>query len=187
MATVDPAAQTRFWNSFRIATEDIREGLYVGQATAADGHWTKWAYFCARVALEPLLVAYKDPVPILNAFAWDYQTGNITPNSRGVRSRKVEDVVRSIGQVIAMLGAKDPRMTSMGNIDRRLQLQFRCYSRQYPPPSRVKPIPVQVLRRLACVAAASNDQELQAVTDMIINAFFFLLRPGEYTGTKSDS
>ena len=37
------------------------------------------------------------------------------------------------------------------------------------------------------MAAASNDPELQAVTDMIIIAFFFLLWPGEYTGTKSDS
>ena len=72
MATKDPAAQTRFWNSFSTATEDIREGLSVVRATAADGHWTKWAYFCARVALDPLLVAYTDPFPILNAFAWDY-------------------------------------------------------------------------------------------------------------------
>ena len=84
MATVDPVAQTRFWNSFSTATEDIREGLSVGRATAANGHWTKWDYFCSRVALDPLLVAYKDPVLILNAFARDYQTDNITPNSRGV-------------------------------------------------------------------------------------------------------
>ena len=82
MATVDPAAQTRFWNSFSTAAEDIQEGLSSGRATDADGHWTKWAYFCARVALDPLLIAYKDPVPILNAFAQDYQTGNITPNRR---------------------------------------------------------------------------------------------------------
>ena len=72
MATVDPAAQTRFWNSFSTATEDIREGLSVGRFTATNGHWNKWAYFCARVALYPLLVAYKDPFPILNAFAQDY-------------------------------------------------------------------------------------------------------------------
>ena len=45
---------------------------------------------------------------------------------------------------------------------------------------------MQVLRRLVCVAAASNDQELQAVTDVIIIALFFFLQPGEYTGTKSD-
>ena len=36
------------------------------------------------------------------------------------------------------------------------------------------------------MAAASNDQELQAVADMIIISFFFLLRPGDYIGTKSD-
>ena len=40
---------------------------------------------------------------------------------------------------------------------------------------------------MACIAAASNDQELQAVADMIIIGFFVLLRPGKYTGTKSDS
>ena len=86
-----------------------------------------------------------------------------------------------------MLGTKDPRITSTGTIDGRLQLQFCSYSWQDPPTSRVKQIPVQVLCCLACVAAASNDQELQAVLDMIIIAFFFLLRPGEYIDKKSDS
>ena len=124
MATVDPAAQTRFWNSFSTVTEDIQEGLSVGRSTAADGPWTKWAYFCVSVALDPLLVGYKDPFPIINTFTRDYQTGNITPNSRGVQSRTVEDDIRLIGQAIAMLGAKDPRMTSTGKIDGRLQLQF---------------------------------------------------------------
>ena len=40
---------------------------------------------------------------------------------------------------------------------------------------------------MACVAATSNDQELQAVAYMIIIDSFFLLRIGEYTGTKYDS
>ena len=131
------------------------------------------------MALDPLRIAYKDPVPILNALARDYRTGNIVPNIRAVQSRTAEDAIRSIGQAIAMLVAKEPWMTSTGKIDVRLQLQFQCYSRQDPPPSRVKPIPVQVLRRMACMAAAFNDQELQAVADMIIIAFFFLLWPGE--------
>ena len=112
MATVDTAAQTRFWDSFSTSTEGIREGFSVVRSTAADGHWTKWAYFCTRVALDPLIVAYKDPVPILNAFARDYRTGNIAPNSRAVQSRMVEDAVRLIGQAITELGEKDPQMTS---------------------------------------------------------------------------
>ena len=40
---------------------------------------------------------------------------------------------------------------------------------------------------MACVSAAFNDQELQAVADMTRIALCFLLRPGEYTGKKSDS
>ena len=81
------------WNSFSTATEDIREELYFCQATAADVHWTKWAYFCARATLDPLLVTYNDPVPILNAFSRDYRTGNIVPNSCAVQSRTVEDAI----------------------------------------------------------------------------------------------
>ena len=91
MATVDLVAQARFWNIFRSAMEDISEGLSTGRATTADGHWTKWNYFCARVDLDPLLIAYQDPVPILNAFTWDYRTGSIAPGSRSVRSRTVEE------------------------------------------------------------------------------------------------
>ena len=126
MATVEPAAQTRFWNSFRTATEDIREGFSVVRATAADGHCNKWAYFCASVALNHLLVAYKDPVPILNDFARYYRTENITTKIRAVQSRTVEDAVRLIGKAIAMLGAKYPLVTSTGKIDGRIKLQFRC-------------------------------------------------------------
>ena len=37
------------------------------------------------------------------------------------------------------------------------------------------------------MAAASNDQELQAMADMVIIYFFFLLRQGEYTRKKSAS
>ena len=107
MATVDTATQTRFWDIIIASTKDIREGLSVGRATAADGHWTKWAYFCARVTLKTLLVPYRDPVTILNAFARDYRTGNIALNIRVVQSRTVDDAVRSIGQAITVSGSKD--------------------------------------------------------------------------------
>ena len=55
------------------------------------------------------------------------------------------------------------------------------------PPNRVKPVPIIVLRKVAAVSLATNDEETQCVCDMIIVAYFFLLRPGEYTGAKSDS
>ena len=53
-----------------------------------------------------------------------------------------------------------------------------------PPPNRVKPVPVQVLCRIASIAAASTNKELKAISYMIHIAYFLLLRPGEYTCTK---
>jgi len=52
-----------------------------------------------------------------------------------------------------------------------------------PAPLRVKPIPIQVIQRVATLSqlSSANDSLYQATTDMIILAFFFLLRPGEYT------
>ena len=54
---------------------------------------------------------------------------------------------------------------------------------------RVKPVPIQVLRRLAYLAQHSHPTNhlLRATVDMIIIAFFFLLRPGEYTDSSSDT
>ncbi len=50
-----------------------------------------------------------------------------------------------------------------------------------PPPHRVKPVPIAVLRNIAATATASHSSIQQATADMILLAFFFLLRPGEYT------
>jgi hypothetical protein len=52
-----------------------------------------------------------------------------------------------------------------------------------PAPLYVKPIPIQVIQCVATLSqlSSASDSLYQATTDMIILAFFFLLRPGEYT------
>ena len=121
MADVENAARDRFCNTFCAATEDIAKGLSTGRACTADEHWTKWANFCSRVSLDPLLIGYKDPVPILNIFARDYRTGDITPTSSPVRSRTAEDAVRSIGQALAALGLANHQYRKDGKIDIRIR------------------------------------------------------------------
>ena len=58
-----------------------------------------------------------------------------------------------------------------------------------PPATRVKPIPMSVIRRICHIAKQlpPNSFFLEAVADMIIIAFFYLLRPGEYTDAPSDT
>ena len=63
-----------------------------------------------------------------------------------------------------------------------------CYSKVDPPPNRVKPVPVSVLRRIFAIAATlQDDPQHQCLADMIGLAFFFLLRPGEYAYSPSES
>jgi len=64
---------------------------------------------------------------------------------------------------------------------------LKSFKKTDPPPNRVKPVPIQVLRHIAARAVTWNDPVQLATADMIILAFFFLLRPGEYTANKSDT
>jgi hypothetical protein len=99
----------------------------------------------------------------------------------------VEDALRAVGQTLASMGATDIRLDTHGKLDFRLRRQLAGYKRQDPPPNRVKPIPIQILRHVLTTAYATTDPGNHAIADMILIAFFFLLRPGEYTGTSSDT
>ena len=85
------------------------------------------------------------------------------------------------------MGAPDPRLDASGSVDFRLNRMLKAYSKQDPPPNRVKPVPIPVIRRIIAVAIASNDNMNMAIADMICIAFFFLLRPGEYAVSTSES
>jgi hypothetical protein len=55
-----------------------------------------------------------------------------------------------------------------------------------PPPSRVKPVPILIIIFIINQAYLStSSSNWKAVVDMITVTFYFLFRPGEYTGTTS--
>jgi hypothetical protein len=87
------------------------------------------------------------------------------------------------------MGADDPRLNAALKTDFRLSRMLAAWKKQDPPANRVKPVPVAVIRHIAAVAARlpPGNEKLCAAADMIIIAFFFLLRPGEYTDSKSDT
>ena len=85
------------------------------------------------------------------------------------------------------MGELDPRLNTSGNLDFRLQRMLSSYSKEDPPPNRVKPVPISVIRRIFAVASTMVDPHCTCVADMIGLAFFFLLRPGEYANSPSDS
>eukprot|EP00956_Cyclotella_meneghiniana_P040451 scaffold195779_cov33-Cyclotella_meneghiniana.AAC.2 len=64
---------------------------------------------------------------------------------------------------------------------------IKSFKKNDAPPNRVKPVPLRVIRHIAFLAQHSlnSSSHIVATSDMIILAFFFLLRPGEYSDTDS--
>jgi len=88
------------------------------------------------------------------------------------------------------MGLPDPQLNSSAAIDSRLQRMFNAYKKEDPLPNGVKPVPVPVpvLRRIFFIASTMNNAPFfQCLADMIGLAFLFLLWPGEYTHSPSDS
>ena len=187
MATLDSTTAANFRRDLVTAQSTVRQGVCPGTDRHASTHWSVWRSFCHELAFDPLLADIASPITILQVFAVRYRSGQIAPSHRQVKGRTVEGALRSVGQTIASLGASDPRLTQSNQIDFRLQRMLAAYGKADPPPQRVKPLPLAAHRHIVSIAAASNNTRMLASAQMITLAFFFLLRPGEYTSTTSDT
>ena len=98
----------------------------------------------------------------------------------------VEEKVRSISQELASIGAPDTQLTSQGEIDIRLRFQYWCYDKKENLPNQVYLIPLQAIYHISIIAMVSGKPILMVESNMIIIAYFFLIRPSEYMAYKSE-
>jgi hypothetical protein len=99
----------------------------------------------------------------------------------------VEDGICAVGQAHAQLGGGGARKDVHGGIYFRIQRQIKPYKKEDAPPLRVKPVPIIIIIFIVAQAyGVTWGVTKMAIADMIVVAFFFLLRQGEYTGTLSD-
>ncbi len=188
---MDSITADTFRRDFRAAQETVQEGVAASNASQAITAWNQWTTFTAELGLDPFLQALQDKVPVLQVFALRVRVGELAANGHPIRARSAEAYIRHVAQTFLHLGAQDPRLTDIGKIDFRLQRMVAAWKKKDSPPRRVKPVPIRVIRHIAylarnCTPSASNSFVV-AVADMIIIAFFFLLRPGEYTDSNQES
>jgi hypothetical protein len=166
-------------------TKEITRGISTSRATANSSTWFLWESFCNSICVDPYLQKCIDKLPPLLIFAHRYRHGVLSPSGNHVRVRMVGDAVRAVGQKMAQLGLPDPRLTPLGKLEFRLSRLLASYTKTDPLPSRVKPIPVPILCHSVTMARLGNTPASTAVADLIILAFYFLLRPGKYIFTSN--
>ena len=188
---MDPAARLRFRDHLRTVAETVSKGVCSGRARASVGMWDKWIAFCDDLGLDPFLETIQDKIPFLQVFIHRVRVGELSASGDQVKSRSTEDYLRAVAQTFLAVGAKDPRLNGALKTDFRISRMLAAWKKEDPPANRVKPIPIAVIKHIARIAqglpAGPAGDKLRAAADMIIIAFFFLLRPGEYTDAASDT
>ena len=183
-----PLQANVFRADLRLAQDTIHAAVCDTYARKKINHWTVWLQFCTECRLDPFLANITDPVPYILVFAQRYRDGRLALSGKPVSAKCVSDVIRSVGQTFAGLGAKDPRLSAIdGKLDFRLRRQARFWGKQDPPPARVKPLPVTIVLFLVNLAYQPQGnpnlprEQSRAYADMICLAFYYLLRPSEYS------
>jgi hypothetical protein len=152
--------EDEFRRDLRFAEEAAESGVVPSRSAASRKNWIEWSAFCVSLQQDPLLLHLADKIKILQVFAHRVRVGTLARNTgnKPVRSRTVEDYLRSVGQGFASVGAPDPRHQVGTNLtDFRLYRQLRYYAKQDPPSTRVKPLPLAILHNVRELAALHGD------------------------------
>jgi hypothetical protein len=118
------------------------------------------------------------------AFAARVRTG-IYGRAVQVGSQSVEKALRHVAQTLLLAGYDDPRRTyGAKELDLPFRHLLKNYKEQDPPPKPQLALPVATIERAGAYHQAPHNPVTRATADLIVIAFFFLLRVGEYTMSR---
>ena len=68
----------------------------------------QWDSFCHRLQIPPDLNRINNPVPFLHIFSHKVHTGVLAVKKTTIQKRSVEQYIRYVGQIFAVVGYPDP-------------------------------------------------------------------------------
>jgi len=155
-ATVDGAERQRHWKAWESHTQAHGGNVYLtGISTEA-----------RTDALLTFAVAIRS-----GKYGQKHQVG----------VQSVEKALRHVAQAFVLARVPDPRrqFSTTKEFDRPIALLIKKYRDEDPPPKPKLAIPVSTIETLK--RGYTFSQYHSAIADLVIIAFFFLLRVGEYT------
>ena len=166
----------------------------IGTATvdgkARETAWTNWSNHACLCQIDPWMRCFNKALRQTHfvAFAARVRTG-IFGRAKPVGSQQVEKVMRHVAQTLMLVGCNDPHRTCGS---KELDLPFRhllkIHKEQDPAPKPQLTLLVKTIEQARARCQATQPARTQATAELVIIAFFFLLRVGECTmpnATKS--
>ena len=187
MAAASADTRASFLGELSAALEIAGKSTAGKTRKAENATFQRWREFCSEFDKSPTL----DDVPdqdtkllYLIVFGRRYRLGSITGHD-SVRGATVEKALLAVGKGFTNLGRPDPRKQT-GNADRYhplLAAFLKTLKDQDDPSTRAYPANISLLRELPTALDFNNTylgEFNRHVADLIVAAFYFLLRPGEY-------
>ena len=162
METVPPVVRDEFCTSLCLAKEATTTGVIPATATKTEAWWRIWLAKCTKWEINPIQDHTSMHTPnYLVAFVHEVCTGKITLSGKLCRLGKIETALHAIGQTIALLGPNhhNPRLQPNGKLIFASKQQFQSYKKEDPPPTRVEPLPVKLIKPAGQACCASNAEK----------------------------
>jgi hypothetical protein len=146
-------------------------------------NWDSWLEFCSDARQDPYLVGCPKPIQqqLLIGFAARMRRGYYG-RGRQVNAQTPETALRHISQTIVLAGYPDPRRSyGAKDLDLPFSRLLKTYKTADPAPKPQLALPIRAIQCIASHYRTNPSPRAQVIADLLTIAFFFLLRPGEYT------
>lgn len=120
------------------------------------------------------------------AFAVAMREGSYIHRRKPASGETIEEALRWVAQCMVTRGLRDPHFTDPGqhHLDASFSTYYRSCKAGDPPPHPQQAFPSSTSLWIAMNLGTAAGKRLRMVADLIILAFFFLLRVGEYTSSR---
>ena len=158
------------------------------RSPAENVYWRRWGQFAADVGQHPFLPDLQQPHQhvergnLFLAFALALREGEYDQGTQA-SSATVEKTLRECALCMSQWGLLDPRRRdpAQKHLDKSFSDAYRRWKDEDPAPRPQQALPNSTVRWIADNYGGSICKRLRMIADLIVLAYFFLLRVGEYT------
>jgi len=161
---------------------DTNAGVVETTRKTRQRYWRHWVDFLPS-GFDPYLqnVDAAQQLVVLQVFAMRAREGTFGRGKR-VQTGSVQAAIGAVAKTIELAGRPNPlHKPGTTNYHAALAMQTEGYRRADPEPNKQMAVPVRVPNRVFSSTRDTKDPKLKAIGELVLIAFYFLLRVGEYT------
>lgn len=182
MARMQCTERALFLRDCLSAGEAAAHGVTVKTNATRQKYWRCWEQYAGMAGVDPFL-QHVDPMErdiITGAFAARVRTGQYGNGSQ-IKVAGVSDALAAISKTIELAGQPSPLYRAENKYNLHLERIIEGFRRTDPPAIPQLAVPVTVPHESYVTHINDTDPILRRLSCLMLVAFYFLLRVGEYT------